>query len=268
MSPTALRTLPSPALRPALQPAVQAGARGAVTPAGAAVRPWPGPAAPARPVRDPGFTLFETLLAHGGRGLRQASAHLARLRASAQALGFAFDEQALHEQLAQALAGLPAGRCGRVRLELAHDGQALSTLAPVQRFARGARVKLALAEQPLPAAESALLAHKTSLRSVYDGAIAAAEAAGAFDTLFFNRHGHLTEGGRCNVFVRVDGRWWTPPVASGLLPGLKRARLLASCACAGERVLSAHDLARAQDLLVRSALRGISRAELLHPLRA
>ncbi len=226
--------------------------------------------------RDPGFVLFETLHAQRGRGLQGTAAHLARLRSSAAALGFAWNEPAVGELLAAPADGLAdglvdsptVGRVCRLRLELRHDGQVSVTLAPAERFVRGGRVKLALAEQPLPTAESALLAHKTSLRSVYNAAIASAQAAGAFDTLFFNRHGHLTEGGRCNVFVCVDGRWWTPPVASGLLPGLMRARLLRRRHFAGERVLSAHDLARAQDLLVCSALRGVSRAELLQPLRA
>ena len=43
------------------------------------------------------------------------------------------------------------------------------------------------------------LRHKTSVRSRYDAAWRAAEVQGAFDALFFNERGELTEGGRSNV---------------------------------------------------------------------
>ena len=61
-------------------------------------------------------------------------------------------------------------------------------------------------------ADELFLRHKTSVRTRYDAAWRAAEAEGAFDTLFFNERGELTEGGRSNVFVQVDGRWCTPPL--------------------------------------------------------
>src|SRR6266403_6120003 len=68
----------------------------------------------------------------------------------------------------------------------------------------------------------------------------------AFDMLFFNERGELTEGGRPNVFVNVDGHWWTPPVSSGLLPGVTRSVVLDDPAwSSAERVLARKGLARA-----------------------
>ncbi len=65
--------------------------------------------------------------------------------------------------------------------------------------------------------------------------------------LFFNEKGELTEGGRSNVFVNVDGRWWTPPVSSGLLPGVTRSVVLDDPAwSSAERILTRKDLARAR----------------------
>ena len=97
----------------------------------------------------------------------------------------------------------------------------------------------------------------------------AAESAGAFDTLFFNAAGRLVEGGRSNVFVRLDGRWWTPPLSDGALPGVMRGVLLADPAWdAHERGLTRADLARAQGLVVCNALRGALIAELPAELAA
>jgi para-aminobenzoate synthetase/4-amino-4-deoxychorismate lyase len=102
-----------------------------------------------------------------------------------------------------------------------------------------------------------LLLHKTTRRAEYDRGWREAEANDAFDTLFFNERGELTEGGRSNVFVKLDGRWWTPPLASGVLPGVMRAVLLEDPALgAAERVLSRDDVLNAQALLVCNALRG------------
>jgi para-aminobenzoate synthetase/4-amino-4-deoxychorismate lyase len=52
------------------------------------------------------------------------------------------------------------------------------------------------------------LRHKSTPREEYDRAWRAAEEQAAFDMLFFNETGELTERGRSNVFVKGDGRRW------------------------------------------------------------
>jgi para-aminobenzoate synthetase/4-amino-4-deoxychorismate lyase len=108
------------------------------------------------------------------------------------------------------------------------------------------------------------LAHKTTLRTRYDAAWKSAEAAGAFDKLFFNAAGELTEGGRSNVFVKLGGRWYTPPLSAGVLPGVMRAVLLDDAAWgASERSLSRSDLLAAEAVVLCNALRGALPATLL-----
>ena len=110
------------------------------------------------------------------------------------------------------------------------------------------------------------LRHKTSVRARYDEAWRAAEAARCFDTLFFNERDELTEGGRSNVFVKIDGRWWTPPLACGVLPGIMRAAVLADPAWqAAERTITRTMLAAADDIMVCNALRGALRAYVKAP---
>jgi para-aminobenzoate synthetase/4-amino-4-deoxychorismate lyase len=108
------------------------------------------------------------------------------------------------------------------------------------------------------------LRHKTTLRTAYDAAWRIAEQHGAFDMLFFNERGELTEGGRCNVFVRREGRWSTPPLAAGVLPGVMRAVMLADPAWnACERTLMRDDLRQAEAVVVCNALRGALAAEIV-----
>lgn len=215
---------------------------------------------------DPGFELFETMRWEPGQGVRHLDRHLARLEHSAQALGFELDTATLRAALDTFARDAPPV-VTRLRLALAHDGRLSLTHAPLAPLAEGP-VRLLVGAEPLPE-DRPLSAHKTTLRRHYDAGVRAAESAGAFDTLFFDTAGRLVEGGRSNVFVRLDGRWWTPPLADGALPGVMRGVLLADPAWgARERSLTRAELARAEGLVVCNALRGALPAELVAPPHA
>ena len=212
---------------------------------------------------DPGFALFETLRASRAAGAQQLDRHLARLGHSAAALGFAFDRDAAESMVAAAVAALPGDPPCRLRLDLAHDGRMMTRHAPLLRLAEGP-VRLLIAPEPL-VTPNPLAGHKTTVRAHYDAGILEAEAQGAFDMLFFHRDGRLAEGGRSNVFALIDGRWWTPPLADGALPGVMRAVLLEDPQRpTGERSLRLDDLLHAEALLVCNALRGVLPAQLVH----
>jgi para-aminobenzoate synthetase/4-amino-4-deoxychorismate lyase len=67
------------------------------------------------------------------------------------------------------------------------------------------------------------LRHKTTDRAFYDRA---REEGGAFETLFVDADGMLTEGTFTSLFVERDGKLLTPPASRGLLAGVLRAKLL------------------------------------------
>jgi para-aminobenzoate synthetase/4-amino-4-deoxychorismate lyase len=208
----------------------------------------------------PGFSLFETMRANA-HGCVLLERHLARLSASALALGFACHEQAVREHIAAACASMESGKDYRLRVSLAHDGAVQASFAPVTPITQPVRLLLSLVSMP---SDDALLLHKTTLRATYDAGWRQAEAAGAFDMLFFNERGELTEGGRSNVFVRIQGRWITPPLSSGLLPGVMRARLLADPEWnAVERPLTRDALREADAICVCNALRGVLSAQIV-----
>ncbi|HEY4067935.1 MAG TPA: aminodeoxychorismate synthase component I [Burkholderiaceae bacterium] len=213
---------------------------------------------------DPGFELFETMLWRPGQGVRHLDRHLARLAHSAEVLGFEFDPERLHATLdafEREAAAVPAAAT-RLRLALAHDGRVALTHAPLAPLPAGPVRVLVDLDDTLPEHDP-LASHKTTRRQHYDAGVRAAGREQAFDTLFFNRAGRLVEGGRSNVFIRLEGRWWTPPLADGALPGVMRGVLLADAAWAArERSLSRADLARAEGLVVCNALRGALAAEL------
>jgi len=220
---------------------------------------------------DPGFELFETMRASREAGVAHLDRHLARLAASAGELGFVFEESALREQIDERCAHLSAGGEHRFRLALSKEGRVVIVTAPLVPVvtlggqargdeAEGSFVGVLLAPEhgfaPMRSNDW-LLRHKTTRRAEYDRGWREAEANGAFDTLFFNERGELTEGGRSNVFVKLEGRWWTPPLSAGVLPGVMRAVLLDDRAFgAAERELTLRELHAAEALLICNALRG------------
>ena len=210
---------------------------------------------------DPGFALFETMYATREAGVRQLDRHLARLEASAAALDFVFERARVEAALGGQLAALPPATPSRLRLALHKDGRLELTAAALEALPPGA-VTVLLAERPLDDPHG-LGAYKTTLRARYDEGLRAALAAGAFDTLFFDSAGRLTEGGRSNVFLLLDGEWRTPPAGRGVLPGTMRAALLEDPAWAArEAELRVEDLLRAQRIVLTNALRGAVEARL------
>ncbi|MFL9952293.1 aminodeoxychorismate synthase component I [Paraburkholderia nemoris] len=216
---------------------------------------------------EPGFELFETMYATREEGVRHLSRHLARLSASATTLGFKLDdENEIRAQIAEKCAALPTQTPHRMRLALSKNGVAQITAAVLTPLADSTVGVLLGSDHNFPAtdANDPLLRHKTTRRAEYDRGWREAEAKGAFDTLFFNERGELTEGGRSNVFVKLAGRWWTPPLESGVLPGIMRGVLLEDPGLrAVERVLTRVDVQNAEALLVCNALRGAVKARVL-----
>ncbi len=201
-----------------------------------------------------GFEIFETMRASAEGGCERRDAHLARLQASARYFGYRFDERAAIAALDAACAGFVPGRQYRVRLGLGPDGAFKVASGELAALAEPVRVFIA---SEATQADDLFLRHKTSVRERYDAAWRDAEARGGFDCLFFNERGELTEGGRSNVFVQVDGRWCTAPLDAGVLPGVMRTEMLADPAWnAQECTITREMLARASKIVVCNSLRG------------
>jgi len=198
--------------------------------------------------------IFETIKASWTDGPRHLDEHLARIAGSCAYFGRAFDRDAARAQVLDTCLALPHEGVFRLRLASGANGQLTVTSAPLAPLHEPVRVILA---DTAVDSSDVFLRHKTSVRARYDAAWRAAEAAGAFDALFFNERGELTEGGRSNVFVRIAGQWITPPLSCGLLPGVTRAVILQAPAWqAVEGIVTRAMLEEADGIMVCNALRG------------
>ena len=211
---------------------------------------------------QPDFDLLETLRLEDGTfwGLEE---HLERLAASAAYFDRPDPVPAARQALGELVRGRGEGRW-RVRLTVDDEGRAATSAEPLPPNPDGP-VTLVLAAGPVDERD-VFLAHKTTWRDVYAPHRAQAGAAGADDTLLWNRRGEVTEATIYSVSLRDADGWWTPPVACGLLPGVERALALADGRLR-ERVLTVADvraaLAAGGELWVLNSVRGWRRAALL-----
>jgi len=197
--------------------------------------------------------LIETLRVDRHGSIPLLACHLERLGASSSALGYVCTTASLRTTIQRTCASLPSGIEHRLRLLLDHQGKVTLSATPLAPLP--SRPLVALAPQRLPV-DSTWLRHKTTYRPWFDAATAwLAQHPDYFDLIFFNEHNQLCEGSRSNVYLLLDGLWYTPPVACGLLPGVQREQILAS-GQALERCLTQADLARAQGVKLSNALRG------------
>ncbi len=205
------------------------------------------------------FDILETLALVDG-AFRHRGEHLARMAASAAHFNVPWDEARIAACL-QALADAHPHGAWRARLLLRADGMPRAEAFALAPAAAGP-VRLALAGRPLLEARSEFVRHKTTRRGHY-AAFAPAPGSGVFDTVLYNAEGEITEGTFGNLAAQLDdGRWITPPLASGLLPGVGRALALREGRVA-EAVLRLEDLPRVRAWAFVNSLRGWLPAQLL-----
>ncbi len=223
--------------------------------------------------RQPDFQLLETLLRQPGAGFWLLDAHLQRLAGAAQFFKFSYDEQAIRVRLGRE-ESLESDSCCRVRLVLHKDGRISLTTVPCA--APGlSRLPRYVPQDKMAAlpmvdfssheinAQGPWLFHKTTMRPWYDAEYKRAREEGLIDVLFCNSTGEVTEGCISNVIIYRDGRYLTPPVASGLLPGVMRAHLLADHHVPlVEKVLTRDDVMNAGALFICNSVRGVVRVKM------
>lgn len=172
--------------------------------------------------------IFETIKTIDGKPIALAR-HMRRAINSALELGITLpNEERVRVQLAEVLSSQKFA-AGRLRLcfadnlfHISHDKyeelQAPSNLNFYSETVTG-------------------LIHK---KFPYDDRFALIKSArdeGFDDSILFNAKNEITETAVSNLIFRIDGAWVTPPITSGVLPGIVRAVAIEEC---GVNVRSIH----------------------------
>jgi para-aminobenzoate synthetase/4-amino-4-deoxychorismate lyase len=201
----------------------------------------------------PAVDLLETMRFDPEEGIIELDRHLDRLGKAAATLGFRYNRHAARNELQAATFARKQG--GMARLMLSPTG---AMAVEVRRVDQPGELPVTVAVLPLPvASDDFRILHKTSDRSFYEQA---RRDGGAFETVFVDPEGHLTEGTFTSLFVERGDKLLTPPVERGLLPGVLRAKLLDE-GRAVEADLQVSDLA--DGFFIGNIVRGLIPARLL-----
>jgi para-aminobenzoate synthetase/4-amino-4-deoxychorismate lyase len=196
------------------------------------------------------FELFETLLWDPTVGFTYLAEHLNRLKRSANFFGWQCTLSQVAESLKIFSQGAPT-TSHRVRVFLNSRGQCRIDASDLVSLPSAYRISLAC--DPIDSGDISLC-HKTTSRKAYDNAVARDPTA--HDVLLWNERGEITESRIANIAIRSRGEMFTPPVSSGLLPGVYRAQLIKE-GVLKERVLVLKDIELADEVFLLNSVRGM-----------
>lgn len=203
------------------------------------------------------FSLIETLRWQPDAGFLRLDQHLRRLARSADALGFRQPQDPKGKLQKEVAGDVPL----RVRLVMTYRGKMEVSATPFEPVPEESVWRLKVAKTRLQS-EDSLFRHKTTRREPYEAARAEFSKDVADEVILLNERDEVCEGTITNIFAEAaDGMLLTPPLTSGLLPGVLRAELIRERRARSE-VLKLDDL-RHRRLFVGNSLRGLIRAELV-----
>ncbi len=194
--------------------------------------------------------LLETMRYDPEAGIPMLDKHVARLASSAAYWGITIDPASIGD----ALSAVGGSASLRVRLIVSKSGEIEVGIEPMPVWDEpvGLRIWEGRVDQGEPR-----WAHKLADRSHYP----LPEDDGV-ERVMLNLDGEVTETERSNLMMRIDGKWLTPALDSGCLPGIYRGQLLEQGEVA-EASLDLDDLHRAEEIAVTNAVRGWRKAVLI-----
>lgn len=193
------------------------------------------------------FRLVETIKVQN-KSMFLKEEHFKRLRESAEHFGFTIDES---------LFKLEPEKNGIMRILLSKNGNYEIQYLP---YSRTPINHIEISDIILDSTNE-LLRYKTTLKPWYEKSYERIRREEVYDEIFFNERGELCEGARTNILLEIDGKFYTPPLSSGLLNGVLRQNLLDSGVCV-EKILYKKDLLEADNIYCINSVRGIKRVEL------
>ena len=229
----------------------------------------------------PEFKIIETILWHPESGYWLHDLHLARLKGSADYFFYPFELEQIKaelDKLEEDFGNYLSLNSQRVRLTLSKQGELELTFtelsdcsvpeinpAVILKLDDAGDFPRVIFSRRNTDSHSPYLYHKTTLRRLYDDERTQATAKGYYEVLFVNEKGEVTEGSYTNIFLLKDGKFLTPRVSCGLLPGVLRNYLLQEFPeLVVESSFTRKDIEQADAVYVGNSVRGLVRVKIIN----
>jgi 4-amino-4-deoxychorismate lyase len=191
-------------------------------------------------------------------GFLRAEQHMRRLCRSADALGFRSPSDPL-KQLAAHVSGDAAMK---VSLQLNHRGDLAIETELFQPLPSTAVWRIKLAEKTRLDSQDTFYRHKSTRREPYLAARLEHDAKKFDEVLLLNERSEVCEGTQTSLFIDDgSGTLLTPPLDSGILPGVLRADLIRARQARIQSILP-KDL-QEKEFFVGNSLHGLIAARLV-----
>ena len=190
-----------------------------------------------------GKGIFETVLVENGKPLL-FNEHMERAEKSAQELGITIPSR---EVILDAIQSATSYPLARIRLSF---GETFS-LAVNSYRQRNKPMKIRILDQ---VKQAGIGPHKQFPFQENLQMLRVANAEGFDELLLINQSGAVGEGATCNYVFYIQGEWVTPPLRSGVLPGIMRALALEN-SLVRERNVHRDDLVGVTSIMAISSLR-------------
>ena len=204
--------------------------------AGVALDGWPN-----------GEGIFETIKTEKGE-IFELARHMRRALDAANQKGILLPSEELVRSAIVELLAIESHAIGRLRLLFSKD-RFVAVDQSYQEIAKPA--KLTVISDP---ADVMGISIKTFPYQHRLDLLDKAQSQGFDEIICLNSNFEVTEGAVSNFILRIDGKWVTSPLTSGVLPGVQRGIVIERCGV-GVQLISKEDLARTDAAFVISSLK-------------
>ena len=195
-----------------------------------------------------GAGVFETIKTVGNMPWA-LSRHMRRAVSSARQLGFSIANEEQVRSAVALLCDTEKAPYGMLRLSFGDDGNWSAVHLPYEINNQPASLMtfqkpISTLGQPV---KSFPYTHRLDILN-------SAKELGFDEAIIINGLGKVCEGSVTNLLVNLDGKWVTPPISDGVLPGIMRALVIEYCGVTVKSIEQV-DLQRVQSAFLLSSLR-------------
>ena len=206
------------------------------------------------------FELIETMLLDNNE-IFLFEDHIERLKSSAKFFLFNFDEKRIRNSLLKKIKKNYSEGKYKVRLNLNKWGTVNIEFSSIT--SPPDVVKIIISDQSVNS-ENKFQYFKTTSRELYDSELTKYKQEGYFEVIFFNEKEELAEGSFTNIFIKKNDVWLTPPLTSGILPGIYRDHFIFTQEGVKEIVITLNDLLNADEVMLVNSVRGEVKVDRLY----